>query len=85
MIDKVFIIQSWFRGLKYKWAFKAELARKVAAAIIIQVQARKLLEHVHIRKMAEMKESFVFFGKLRSQCILDSQIKLAYLWKKIVK
>ena len=85
MIDKVLIIQGWFKGLKVVWANRATLAKQVAAARIIQIQARKLLEKVHIRKMSEMQESFVFFGQLRSKCILDSQIKLAYLWRKIVK
>ena len=83
MLDKVFIIQSWYRRLKVLWANRETVARKIAAARVIQAHARKLLEHVHVRKMSEMQESFVFFGLLRSKCILDSQIKLAYLWKKI--
>ena len=83
MLDKVQIIQSWYRRLKIVWASRETLAEKVAAALIIQAQARKFLERIQLRKISEMKDSFVFFGALRSKCILDSQIKLAYLWKKI--
>ena len=85
MLDKVCIIQSWYRRLKVVWASRDTLAKKVAAALIIQAQARKLLERIQLRKISDMKDSFVFFGALRSRCILDSQIKLAYLWKKIKK
>jgi len=35
--------------------------------------------------MSEMKQSFIFFNEMRQKVTLDSQIKLAYLWRKIVK
>ena len=35
--------------------------------------------------MSEMQQSFVFFTDMRSKLILDSQIKIAYLYRKLVK
>ena len=32
-----------------------------------------------------MEQSFVFFTEMRSRMILDSQIKIAYLYRKLVK
>ena len=32
-----------------------------------------------------MEESFIFFNEMRLKMVLDSQIKIAYIWRKIVK
>ena len=83
MLDKVSIIQKWYKELNEKWAKRYTFQKEVAACRIIQSHVKELLERVHLRKMSEMQESFKFFEKMHTKNILDAQIKIRYLWKKV--
>ncbi len=53
--------------------------------MLVQKFARKMLARLHSRKFNNMQESFIFFANMKTKMQTDSQILIAWHFRKYLK
>ena len=85
MLDKVTVIQNWYRNILDYRAKHSELAKETKAILVLQKFVANYLNRKHTKNLKNMQDSFDYFGKMRLILEIDSQIKIAYYWRKSQK
>ena len=81
MLDKVTMIQQWYRGLREMWIQRSVFGKKMKSVILVQRFIRNLYQASFSTKLKELNAHFEYFELMKVNLQTDSQIKIAKAWK----
>lgn len=82
LLMKVHKIQRWWRFQMLRKAIRWDKRQKLRRIVYLQGLTKNFLKRRTKEKVEKMKSHFDFFAKMQEDLFTNSQIKIAYYWRK---